>query len=175
MAVSAAFAPGTHGCAFSCRSSVVEHLIGNEEVHSSILCGSTISSLSKSALVRFSVENRSRSLMLCSAAKVRPGRVLPAKFVQPCISVRVRDGTNYDATPATTENRFIQAATAPRSRARHGRRWRKWRTTRSNLRCTDCQQRINHRGFYRVVDYGPSLRDEQFTRSLRLILGSFRT
>jgi hypothetical protein len=25
-----------------CRSSVVEHLIGNEEVHSSILCGSTI-------------------------------------------------------------------------------------------------------------------------------------
>jgi hypothetical protein len=26
-----------------CRSSVVEHLIGNEEVHSSILCGSTIS------------------------------------------------------------------------------------------------------------------------------------
>ena len=24
-----------------CRSSVVEHLIGNEEVHSSILCGST--------------------------------------------------------------------------------------------------------------------------------------
>ena len=43
MAVSAAFAPGTFsGCAFSCRSSVVEHLIGNEEVHSSILCGSTI-------------------------------------------------------------------------------------------------------------------------------------
>jgi hypothetical protein len=30
------------GCARTrCRSSVVEHLIGNEEVHSSILCGST--------------------------------------------------------------------------------------------------------------------------------------
>jgi hypothetical protein len=29
-------------CRFSCcRSSVVEHFIGNEEVHSSILCGST--------------------------------------------------------------------------------------------------------------------------------------
>jgi hypothetical protein len=42
MAVSAAFAPLHLGCARSrCRSSVVEHLIGNEEVHSSILCGST--------------------------------------------------------------------------------------------------------------------------------------
>jgi hypothetical protein len=45
MAVSAAFAPGqmAYFAEIRCRSSVVEHLIGNEEVHSSILCGSTIS------------------------------------------------------------------------------------------------------------------------------------
>jgi hypothetical protein len=54
MAVSAAFAPLHLGCARSrCRSSVVEHLIGNEEVHSSILCGSTIKSRSDPVAANF--------------------------------------------------------------------------------------------------------------------------
>lgn len=61
MAVSAAFAPGDlpQRAKNSCRSSVVEHLIGNEEVECSIHSGSTIATLPPRAVRRIACHSQS--------------------------------------------------------------------------------------------------------------------
>src|SRR5690349_11381064 len=67
-----AFPYDSHLPAVCCRSSVVEHSLGKGEVHSSILCGSTIGSQSRLLLILMRNQNLRSWRFLFSFVLVLP-------------------------------------------------------------------------------------------------------